>query len=85
MHVFMHFFIKSSYATLIYFFASSSIKRSSYQLQYMEICLIALLMFGVVLLFLMMGVPVAFAFGTVSIAFAFFIPEVGFEEYRGLK
>lgn len=44
--------------------------------------MIALLMFGVVLLFLMMGVPVAFAFGTVSIAFAFFIPEVGFEVFN---
>lgn len=43
--------------------------------------MIALFMFGVVLVLLLVGIPVAFVFGSVAIAFAFIIPELGFDVF----
>jgi len=44
--------------------------------------MIALSMFGVVLLLLLVGIPVAFVFGTVAIGFSFFIPNEGIEIFN---
>jgi len=46
--------------------------------------MIALSMFGVVLVFLLVGIPVAFVFGTVAIVFAFLIPYLGVEVFEVL-
>ncbi len=44
--------------------------------------MIALSMFGVVLLLLLVGIPVAFVFGGVAIFFSLFIPDIGLQIFE---